>query len=62
MQVIKDKDVVEGNQLETISNVLGNIEEMGILRNKKGIDSLNYGKIKAKRGRKSLEVLREDDR
>ena len=49
----------EGNQSEIALNAQKNMEQLGIQMNLEGINSPKYGKVKTKRGRKSLKELRE---
>ena len=55
----RHKDKVEGNQLDIALNMLENTDQLGIQKNQEGLISPNYGKVKFKRGRKSLKELRE---
>lgn len=57
----EDKDQKEGKQSKITLNAQENIEQLGIQMNQEGINSPKCGKVKAKRGRKSLKELREAD-
>ncbi len=59
--VNEDKDDTKGKQSDTALNACENMDQLGILMNQEGINSPNYGKGKAKRGRKSLKELKEAD-
>ena len=56
-----EKEDEGNNKSETIKSAQENLEYLGIIRNQEGVKSPNYGKMKPKRGRKSLKELREAD-
>ena len=57
----EEKIEIEGKQSDIFLNAKENIEKLGILMNQEGIKTPRYGKLKAKRGRKSLKELKEAD-
>ena len=49
------------NKIPIIQNAKNDLEHLGIQMNQQGLNSPNFGRVKGKRGRKSLKELREVD-
>ena len=51
-----------GNKISITQNAKKYLEHLGIQMNQEGLSSPKYGKVKGKRGRRSLKELRVVDR
>jgi hypothetical protein len=60
-QIIRELEVdeAEGKVSEEVFTAQNNMEYLGIQMNQEGLSSPKYGRVKGKRGRKSLKELRE---
>ena len=57
----EERDCMADGQTDNNFYIKNNTEQLGISMNQEGIKVPKYGKVKSKRGRKSLKELREVD-